>query len=158
MKIAFTTLAATALLCIQPLAFAADDYDRPDNTCGRIHADKSGNEKDAAIAHCIQERYKGNRATGSQEVQEAKRKQCNAGSASSDKEKKDYMNDCSTVEKSSAKPKTSDNSDPSRERKKLGKGGLDNSGETHSGSSTKPASPTNTSGGVNTGNSESPRK
>ena len=157
MKLFLSTVAITALLSMQSSAIAADDYERADNVCGRIHADKSGDKKDAAIAHCIQEKYKENGVRGSQQVEQAKQKQCESGPTSSAKEKNKYMTDCSKVE-ASPQRQSEDNSDKSRERKKLGKGGLDMNGETHSGSSNKPASSTNTSGGVNTGNSDTPHK
>jgi len=153
MKTKLSFLIISGFLFLQTNAIAADDYDRPDNTCGQIHADKSGDDKDAAIARCIQERYKSQRTSGTQEVKEARKKQCNAGAAGSDKDH--YMNDCDA--KNSPSPSAGKGTQD-RQLKKLGKDGLDTSGDTHKGSSNKPASVTNSSGGVNTGKSDSPFK
>ena len=79
MKKIIPLLAISGLLLVQLNAYAVDDYQRPDNVCGQLHADKSGKAKDAAITKCIQERYKAQRSTGSEEIEHAQRKQCNAG-------------------------------------------------------------------------------
>lgn len=150
MKRLIPFIAASVLLSLHMNVHAVEEYQRADNACGKEHANKSGDKKDAAIARCIQERYKGQRASGTEEVEHAKRKQCNAGPDSKN-------TDCEPEQPKQTRS-TSEENNKGRQLKKLGEGGLDTSGGTHSGSSNKPQSSTNTSGGVNTGNSESPHK
>ena len=86
MKKIFSLLAVSGLLLVQLNAYAVDDYQRPDNVCGQLHADKSSKEKDAAITKCIHDRYKAQRSSASEEIEHAKRKQCKAGPDSKQKE------------------------------------------------------------------------